>query len=70
MAFVVAAAVLTLLMFALATALATAQEKTVDAMREGAPGVKRWGGRILVAVGLWFVVLAAFAYFFAHMFGV
>jgi hypothetical protein len=69
-AFVVAAAVLVVLMFALALLLATAQERTVRSMREGAPAVKRWGGRILVAVGAWLVVLAAFAHFFARVFPV
>ena len=66
----VAAAVLVLLMFALATALALAQERTVVSMWEGAPAVKRWGGGILVAVGLWFIALSAFADFFARVFPV
>ena len=66
----VAAAVLVVLVFALATALALAQEKTVASMREGAPATKRWGGRILVAVGLWFIALSAFAGFFARVFPV
>jgi hypothetical protein len=57
-------------MFALALALAAAQEETVRSMREGAPAVKRWGGRILVAVGIWFLALAVFAHFFAHVFPV
>jgi hypothetical protein len=58
------------LFFALALALAAAQERTVEAMKEGAPAVKRWGGRILVAVGSWFIALAAFADFFADVFPV
>jgi hypothetical protein len=32
--------------------------------------VKRWGGRIFVAVGIWFLALAVFAHFFAHLFPV
>lgn len=58
------------LMFALATALATAQERPVESMREGAPAVKRWGGWIPVTVGLWSIALAAFAGFFARIFPV
>jgi cytochrome c biogenesis protein CcdA len=60
--------VLVILLFALALALAAAQERTVQVMREGAAAVKRWGGRILVAVGIWFVALAVFAGFFADLF--
>ena len=57
-------------MFALAISLAAAQERTVAATRESAPAVKRWGGRILVLVGLWLIALAAFADFFAGVFPV
>jgi hypothetical protein len=57
-------------MFALAAALATVQEKAVESMREGVPAVKRWGGRVLISVGLWFIALAAFAGFFARIFPV
>jgi hypothetical protein len=32
--------------------------------------VKRWGGRILIAVGVWFLVLALFADFFEGVFPV
>ncbi|HZD74043.1 MAG TPA: hypothetical protein VE776_09205 [Actinomycetota bacterium] len=70
MAFAVAAAVLVLLLFGLALALAAAQERTVQRLRQGAPAVKRWGGRILVAVGIWLVALAIFAGFFADLFPV
>jgi hypothetical protein len=57
-------------MFALALALAAAQERTVRSMRESAPAVKRWGGRILIAVGIWFIALAVFAHYFARVFPV
>ncbi len=69
-AFVVAAAVLVWLMFVLAAVLAAAQERTVEMMRAGAPAVKRWGGRILVAVGVWFVILGIFAEQFGRLFPV
>lgn len=57
-------------MFALALLLASARERLVDALADGTPTVKRWGGRILVAVGAWFVVLGLFAGFFADVFPV
>jgi hypothetical protein len=57
-------------MFALALVLAAAQERTVEAMRAGAPAVKRWGGRVLVLVGVWFIALGVFADFFADVFTV
>lgn len=65
-----AALALVTLVFVLSLALATAQERTVEAMRKGAPAVKRWGGRILIAVGVWFVALAVFAGFSARIFPV
>ena len=57
-------------MLALALSLAAAQERTAEALRAGAPAVKRWGGRILVLVGIWFILLGAFADFFANVFTV
>jgi hypothetical protein len=57
-------------MFTLALVLAAAQERTAEAMRTGAPAVKRWGGRILVLVGLWFIILGVFADFFSEIFTV
>ena len=54
-------------MFVLALSLAAAQERAVTAMEAAAPTVKRWGGRILVAVGSWFIALGVFASFFAEL---
>jgi hypothetical protein len=68
--FLVAAATLVALMFALALVLAAAQERTAEALRAGAPAIKRWGGRILVLVGVWFVILGVFADEFAGVFSV
>ncbi len=70
LAFLVAASALVVLMFALALMLAAAQERTAEALRAGAPAVKRWGGRILVLVGIWFVILGVFADEFAGVFSV
>ncbi len=69
-AFLVAALVLVALLFTLALVLAAAQERTVEAMKAGAPAVKRWGGRILLGVGGWLIALAVFADFFAELFPV
>lgn len=57
-------------MFALAIAIALARERTVQSARARAPEVKRWGGRILVVVGVWFVLLGVFAGLFADLFPV
>jgi hypothetical protein len=55
-------------MFALALLLAATQERTAEALRAGAPAVKRWGGRILVLVGVWLIALGVFAEFFTDVF--
>ena len=70
LAFIVAAAALVVLMFTLALVLAAAQERTAEALRTGAPAIKRWGGRILVIVGIWLVILGVFAEEFAGVFSV
>ncbi|MGH2796630.1 MAG: hypothetical protein ACRDM0_02910 [Thermoleophilaceae bacterium] len=57
-------------MFTLALTLAAAQERTAEAMRARAPAIKRWGGRILVLVGVWLIALGVFADFFADVFTV
>lgn len=58
------------LMFVLAIALASARERLVESMQDGAPTVKRWGGRVLIVVGAWFVALGIFADFFGDLFPV
>lgn len=57
-------------MFSLAVLLATARERLVDTIAEGAPTIKAWGGRILILVGAWFVTLAVFADYFSDLFPV
>ncbi len=69
-AFFVAAAALVILMFTLALALAAAQERAAEAMRISASALKRWGGWILLLVGLWFIALGVFADFFSEIFTV
>ncbi len=65
-----AAAALVVLMFTLALVLAAAQERTAEAMRTGAPAIKRWGGRILIVLGIWFIMLGVFADSFSDLFTV
>lgn len=61
---------LVVLVFGAAFAVARAEESTLERIQVQAATVKRWGGRILVAVGLWFLVLAVFADSFADVFPV
>jgi protein-S-isoprenylcysteine O-methyltransferase Ste14 len=70
LAFAVAAGTFVLLIFALSYAVDTAQEGVVGRLRSGAPTVKRWGGYILVMVGVWFIALGVFAAFFSGIFPV
>ena len=65
-----AAAAIVLLAFAAAGSVALAQERVTERIEASAPTVKRWGGYVLVIVGLWFVALGLFADFFARVFPV
>lgn len=57
-------------MFALALLLDSARERLVDSIGTGAPTIKRWGGRILLGIGTWFIALGVFADFFSDIFPV
>jgi hypothetical protein len=50
--------------------VARAEESTLERIKVQAPTVKRWGERILIAVGMWFLVLAVFADYFETIFPV
>jgi protein-S-isoprenylcysteine O-methyltransferase Ste14 len=69
-AFGLAAVVIVALMFTAAFTVSRAQDATVARIRATAPAIKRWGGAVLVGVGLWFISLAVFADFFAEIFPV
>ena len=58
------------MVFAAAFTVARGQEETIARAKAQAPRVKAWGGWILVTVGIWFLVLATFAEFFADIFPV
>lgn len=68
--FLVAGLAIVALMFTLALLLASAREQLVDAMKNGAATMKGWGGRVLIGVGAWFILLGVFADFFADIFPV
>ena len=58
------------LAFGAAFTVGWAQEGVADRLRAGAPSVKRWGGIVLVVVGVWFILLGVFANAFARVFPV
>jgi cytochrome c biogenesis protein CcdA len=58
------------LLFAAAFTVARAEESTLERVKVQAPTVKRWGGRLLIAVGVWFLTLAVFADYFERIFPV
>lgn len=70
MAFVVASLVLVGLVFTAAFGVGKAQDETIERIKARAPQIKKWGGWILTGVGVWFLVLATFADFFAGIFPV
>jgi cytochrome c biogenesis protein CcdA len=53
-----------LLMFGLSLAIALAQNRLVAALKARVHKMKRWGGWILILVGLWLVVLGLWEDFF------
>lgn len=57
-------------MFGLALAIALAQEQLVGTLKAGTTQVKQWGGRILILVGAWLIVLGIWANTFAQLFPV
>ena len=57
-------------MFAAAFTVARAEDSTLERIKIQAPTVKRWGGRLLIAVGVWFLILAIFADYFERIFPV
>jgi hypothetical protein len=58
------------LAFGAAITVAVAQERVADRLTAAAPSMKRWGGVVLVVVGLWFVALGVFADTFGQVFPV
>lgn len=67
MAFLTNALTMSALMFLLAFAIALAQENLVARLRVRAGRIKKWGGRIMVLVGMWLIILAIWADFFGQL---
>lgn len=57
-------------MFILSVLVSRAQQTTVERLQATAPAIKKWGGAILVGIGVWFLVLGIFAERFAGLFPV
>jgi cytochrome c biogenesis protein CcdA len=66
----VAALALVILIFGAALIVATAQQVAVERLRAPSTAVKRWGGWVLVVVGIWFLVLTIWAGPFSRLFPV
>jgi cytochrome c biogenesis protein CcdA len=69
-AFGTAGLVIVLLLFGLAAAVASAQERVVTTLQASVGQVKRWGGWVLIGIGLWTLALAIWADEFARIFPV
>lgn len=69
-AFVATGVVLVALLFAAALGVAIAQEELTAQLETSAATIKRWGGHVLIAVGVWLLALAIFADTFARVFPV
>ncbi len=59
--FTVAGAMIVILLFVASIGATVATTSTLNRFKTAGPGVKRWGGRILIVVGVWFLFLAIFA---------
>lgn len=55
-------------MFGLSFSIAVVQAKVASSLRVRTQQVKRWGGYVLIIVGLWLIALAIWADFFASVF--
>lgn len=58
------------LISALSLIIALAQERVVETLKSERAAIKKWGGYILIVVGLWLIVLAIWAKLFAGVFPV
>lgn len=68
--FLVAGGAITVLAFAGASLVALGQESVAQRVAAAAPTMKRWGGAVLVIVGLWLAATGIFAESFAGLFSV
>jgi len=61
---------MTLLMFSLSLAISFAQERLIENLKTETVIIKKWGGRVLILVGIWLMTLAIWANTFARVFPV
>jgi cytochrome c biogenesis protein CcdA len=66
----VAALTLVVLIFGAALIVASAQQVVVERLQAPSTAVKRWGGWVLVVVGIWFLALTIWAGPFSRLFPV
>ncbi len=66
----VSGVVIVLLLFGLAVIVTTAQQLVITQLRAGTSLVKRWGGAVLIVVGVWTLASAILAGQFARLFPV
>lgn len=58
------------LLFGASFVVVGARETTLERVRASAPTIKRWGGYVLIVVGVWFAALGIWAEAFANLFPV
>lgn len=68
--FVVVAITMIILFFSLAAGIALAEEQVISSIKARTEDIKRWGGYILIGVGIWFISLTVFVDFFVSIFSV
>lgn len=61
---------MTILMFALSLLIVFAQERLIEILKAETVIIKKWGGRILILVGIWLIILAIWTDTFAEIFPV
>lgn len=70
LSFIAAALMMTMLMFFLSVAIASAQERLIETLKTKTVMIKKWGGRVLILVGTWLIALAIWANTFVLIFPV
>lgn len=70
LAFMLAALVMVILIFGLALVISKGQSPLLSALRASTARIKRYGGYVLILVGVWLIALSIFADLFARLFPV
>jgi hypothetical protein len=61
---------MTILMFALSLSIAFTRKRLIETLKAETVIIKKWGGRALIIIGLWLIILAVWADMFARIFPV